>query len=156
MILRSVLHMNLLGAPVYYDNETVRSLISDERQRRVTRQCLRRCAQISISEVWCVKHDVRWKRLDLSGPRIEVTNVTRQHVSNARPTWRNVLSRTESFGDFSVDFRHWFALPKQFADTQELWEDCSRSFGIEANRLPIKWMVAIDYAGETVCAIPHF
>src|SRR6266478_10009692 len=103
----------LLGLVVYHDNKTVRSLISDERQRRVACECLRRYAQVCISEVWCVKHDMRWKRLDLACAGIEVANVAGKHVSDARPARRDVLPSAKSFCNFSVDFRHWFALPKQ-------------------------------------------
>ncbi len=112
MIFRSVLNVHLLGVPAYHDNETVRALISYKWQRWIFCQRFLCDSQISVSQIRRVKHDVRRKRLDLACAWVEVANVTRKHVSNAQPTWRNVLSRTESFGDFSVDFRHWFALPK--------------------------------------------
>jgi len=102
----------LLGLVVYHDNKTVRSLISDERQRRVARQCLRRCAQVSISEVWCIKHDMRWKRLDLACALIEAANIAGKHVSNSDPTWRDVLPGAKAFSNLSVDFRHRFTLHK--------------------------------------------
>ena len=154
--LRSVLHVHLFGIAVYHDNETVRALISDERQRRVFRQRFGRRAKVSVRQVRRIEHDMGRKRLDFSGARIEVANVAGEHVGNSGATWGDVFSRTKSFLDLGVDLRHWFALHEQFADPQNLRQNCRRSFRVETNGLLIQGMITIDDAGEAVCACAHF
>ena len=134
----------------------MRALIRDERQRRVTCQCLRRCSQVSISQVGRLKHDMRWKRLNLACVWIEIANVAGKHVSNTRSAWRDVLPCPKSFSNFSVDFRHRFTLHEQLADTQDLGQNRNCSFSVEANRLLIQRVVAVHDAGEAVCALPDF